>query len=294
MRAKEPGSIGRLYDAHVARRTSGWWLAAASAFAVACASVQNYPDPTGPRFAGGFAAAPAPRAIKIVSFNVKYARHVDRAVELLRETAALRAADVIAMQEMDEAGTECVARALGLNYVYYPASLQPHGPKNFGNAILSPWPIEDDVKLVLPGRHRLRKLQRIAVAATVKVDGRPVRVFSVHLEAPFAIGGTGRRDQARAVLEQASRSLDPVLVAGDFNNRGIVGPLFESGGFTWLTRRVGHTISVFSWDHVFARGLRVRDCASVGVVRNNRGASDHKPVWAIVVTAAGPAPASCP
>ena len=25
--------------------------------------------------------------------------------------------------------------------------------------------------------------------------------------------------------------------------------------FTWLTRGVGHTISVFSWDHILVRGL---------------------------------------
>jgi endonuclease/exonuclease/phosphatase family metal-dependent hydrolase len=258
-----------------------------------CASVRSYPDPAGPRFTGSF-VAPSEPTIKIVSFNVKFARHVDRAVEVLRETEALRGADVIAMQEMDEAGTECVARALGLNYVYYPASLQPHGPKNFGNAILSRWPIEDDAKLILPGHHRFRGLKRIAVAATVRIGDLPLRVFSVHLEAPFAIGGAGRRDQARAVMEEAARSFAHVVVAGDFNNRGIVGPVFERGGFTWLTRRVGHTISVFSWDHFFVRGLRLHDCASVGVVRNNRGASDHRPIWAIVVPGAGPAPAACP
>jgi endonuclease/exonuclease/phosphatase family metal-dependent hydrolase len=278
----------------VATRISSRLLLAASVSALACAGVRNYTDPAGPRFAGGFAGTPPQREIKIVSFNVKYARHIDRAVEVLRESESLRGADVIALQEMDEAGTECVARALNLNYVYYPASLQPHGKKNFGNAILSPWPIADDVKLVLPGRHRVRKLQRIAVAATVKVGEIPLRVFSVHLEAPFAIGGAGRRDQAQAVVEQASRSFEHVVVAGDFNNRGIVGPLFERGGFSWLTRRVGHTISLFSWDHLFARGLRLHDCASVGVVRDNRGASDHKPIWAIVVPAAGPAAPACP
>ncbi|HEV8253434.1 MAG TPA: endonuclease, partial [Vicinamibacteria bacterium] len=103
------------------RRIPAWSLVASLVLALACATVHNYPDPAGPRFAGSF-AAPAPgtaRTIKIVTFNVKFARHVDRAVEVLRETEVLRGADVIARQEMDEIGTEYVARALGLNYVYY-------------------------------------------------------------------------------------------------------------------------------------------------------------------------------
>ncbi|HEY3121017.1 MAG TPA: endonuclease/exonuclease/phosphatase family protein [Vicinamibacteria bacterium] len=274
------------------RRIPAWSLVASLALALACATVRNYTDPAGPRFAGSFGVPGPARAIKVVTFNVKFARHVDRAVEVLRETEVLRGADVITMQEMDEAGTDRVARALGLNYVYYPGSRR--AGKNFGNAILSPWPIQDDVKVLLPSRPRFGKLQRIAVAATVKVGELPLRVFSVHLDSPLATGGLGRRSQAGAVLEQASRSFEHVVVAGDFNNRGIVGPMFQSGGFAWLTRRVGHTISLWSWDHVFARGLRLQDCASVGVVRNNRGASDHKPVWAIVVPADGPAPDKCP
>jgi endonuclease/exonuclease/phosphatase (EEP) superfamily protein YafD len=36
-------------------------------------------------------------------------------------------------------------------------------------------------------------------------------------------------------------------------------------------------VLVFGWDHIFARGLAT-DAA--GVVKDVRGASDHRPVWA--------------
>ncbi|HYU42000.1 MAG TPA: endonuclease/exonuclease/phosphatase family protein, partial [Vicinamibacteria bacterium] len=173
-------------------------LRAAVVFACAlagCATARNYPAPEGPRFSGQFAGTPRPPAIRVVSFNIKYGRNVTGAAALLRGDVRLKDADVIALQEMDEVGVECLARTLGLNYVYYPAAVHPADHRNFGNAILSPWPIEDDVKIPLPHPGRFRKMQRIAVAATVRVRGDlPVRVFSVHLETPAGASGAAKRD----------------------------------------------------------------------------------------------------
>jgi endonuclease/exonuclease/phosphatase family metal-dependent hydrolase len=255
---------------------------AAPSFAAACATARNYPDPAGPRFAGQFAGEARPAAIRVVSFNVKYGRNVTGAAALLRGDVRLKDADVIALQEMDESGVECLARTLGLNYVYYPAAVHPADHRNFGNAILSPWPIEDDRKLVLPHLGRWRRMQRIAVAATVRVRGQvPIRVFSVHFETPAGLGPGAKRDQARAVLESAE-GFPRVVVAGDFNGRKVA-EVFTRGGLLWLTRDVGHTISRFSWDHLLARGLRPLDCASVGAAPNAYKVSDHVPVWADLV-----------
>ena len=245
-----------------------------------CATARNYPDPAGPRFAGQYAGQAPPRALRVVSYNVKYGRNVAAAAALLASDPRLKDADVIALQEMDEAGVDCIARRLGVNYVYYPAAVHPADHRNFGNAILSPWPIEEDAKLVLPHPGRFRKMRRIAVAATVRVWGElPVRVFSVHFETPGGLGPKAKRDQARAVVESAA-AYPRVLVAGDFNGHGFIGDVFPAAGYLWLTRNVGHTISHFSWDHVLARGLRPTDCASVGRVPNSFQASDHIPVWA--------------
>jgi endonuclease/exonuclease/phosphatase family metal-dependent hydrolase len=245
-----------------------------------CATARNYPDPAGPRFAGQFAGRPAERPIRVVSFNIKYGRNVTGAAALLGGDVRLKDADVIALQEMDETGVACLARTLALNYVYYPAAVHPADHRNFGNAILSPWPIEDDVKIPLPHLGRFRKMQRIAVAATVRIRGDlPVRVFSVHFETPAGAGPSAKRDQAQTIVDHA-QGYPRVLVAGDFNGRGFIERVFTPVGFRWLTRDVGRTISRFSWDHLLTRGLRPQGCASVGAAPNALRVSDHIPVWA--------------
>jgi endonuclease/exonuclease/phosphatase family metal-dependent hydrolase len=55
----------------------------------------------------------------------------------LREIENQRALDIILLQEMDETGAEQIARELRLNYVYFPAAIEPTYDENFGNAILS-------------------------------------------------------------------------------------------------------------------------------------------------------------
>jgi endonuclease/exonuclease/phosphatase family metal-dependent hydrolase len=254
-------------------------LAGAFGIGSACAPALNYVEPGRPRYAGRFAAPDADPAFRVVTFNVKFAREVDRAAQLLREHPDLHDADVIALQEMDADGTERIARALSMDYVYYPAIRHPGTERDFGNAILSRWPLTDDRKLVLPYHSRFRDMQRIAVSATAATPIGPVRVYSVHLETPGGITGVNRQRQAAAVIRDAAR-YPRVIVAGDFNS-GAVGEVFEWYGFRWPTKDLGHTISFFAFDHVFVRGLDVVR-KSAGIVRNNLGASDHLPVWAIL------------
>jgi endonuclease/exonuclease/phosphatase family metal-dependent hydrolase len=248
----------------------------------ACATARNYPDPAGPRFHGEFAGRPAPPTIKVVTLNVKYSKRTATAVQLLRQEEALRDADVVALQEMDDAGSADMARALSLNYVYYPGAVHPKTKRNFGNTILTRWPIEADAKLLLPHPGRFRKMRRIAVAATIRVRDVPVRFYSVHLETPGAVSGAERRAQADVVIKDAA-GFARVIVAGDFNNEAIVAQAFRDAGYRWITRDVKNTISHWRWDHVFTRGLQLRDFASVGVLEEKRGVSDHKPVWVELV-----------
>ena len=249
--------------------------------AASCASTRNYMDPAGPRFAGSHALAPAPAGLRVVTFNVKYARNPDGAARLLRDDPRLRGADLVALQEMNESATERIARALGLNYVYYPATLHPSAKGNFGNAVLSPWPITDDVKILLPHRGRWRRSLRIAVGATVHPPGgEPIRFYSVHMETPYGISFDARREQAAAILADA-RAHPRAVVAGDFNSRRILKDAFDGKeGFRWVTSGIGSTISRYAWDHVVVKGLKLRACAGAGVVTGAEDVSDHRPVWA--------------
>jgi endonuclease/exonuclease/phosphatase (EEP) superfamily protein YafD len=249
-----------------------------------CAPVTNLLSPTGPRFEGHYAspapsAAPIQSSIRVVTFNIRHAREIDRAIEVLRGDS-LRGSDVLTLQEMDEAGIDRIARALRLNYAYYPASIHPGSGNYFGPAVLSRWPIERSWKLLLPHGGWTRGQRRTATAAIVRVRNARLLVYAVHLETPVQISDAERRDQAMAVVADAADHKGPVVIAGDFNSERIGGVL-EAQGYTWLTRRVGPTISWFSWDHIFARGLSRPTPASAGVVRDIRGASDHRPVWAV-------------
>jgi endonuclease/exonuclease/phosphatase family metal-dependent hydrolase len=259
----------------------------------------NYQSPSGPRYAG-VAATPAPAvsasgafALRVVTFNVQYARHVDRAIALLFASQQLRNADIIALQEMDAPGTRRIAEAFGMFYVYYPASVSPETGRDFGNAILSRWPIAADQKIVLPHLGRFWRQQRIATAATILVRGVAVRVYSAHLETPVELGPGSRRDQARAILADAA-AFPLVIVSGDMNSRGI-GHEFRAAGFLWPTRHNPVTHLVFNWDHIFTKGLAAADAGGAGVVRDPLGASDHRPVWAVALlpvagALAGPPP----
>jgi len=247
----------------------------------------NYQSPFGPRYTGVLPSGPlnvpvgAAITIRVVTFNVQFARHVDRAIALLRSSAALRHADVVTLQEMDATGARRIAEALSMSYVYYPASVAPETGRDFGNAILSRWPIVADAKIVLPHLARFWRSQRIATAATILVGGVPLRVYSVHLETPVEIGPGSRRDQARAVVADAG-AYPRVVVGGDMNSRGI-GNEFRAAGFLWPTEHNPITTLVFNWDHIFFKGLAAADSEGAGVVRDPFGASDHRPVWAVAV-----------
>lgn len=217
---------------------------------------------------------------------MRFARHVDRAIELLSRPGPLRDPDLLVLQEMDGTGSEQVARALGLNLVYVPSAVHPGSHRDFGVAILSPWPLERPRKLPLPHRHRFRKLRRAAVAATARTPLGAVEVYGVHLESPTGLSGGDRRDQARAVLADAAGRPGPVVVAGDFNGRGGAAELAR-GGFAWVTRGVRRTAGPFSFDHVLARGLCPSAGAAAGKVDDDVGASDHDPVFAVLTACPG-------
>jgi endonuclease/exonuclease/phosphatase family metal-dependent hydrolase len=246
-----------------------------------CKTATNYLDPQGPVYRGtSVTAAPEYKDIRVVTFNIEFGVRVDRAIEALVDHPALRGADVIALQEMDAPGVEKIAAALHVNYVYYPVSLNPKYGRDFGNAILSPWPIEDSRKVLLPHTSRFLRQGRAAVTARVRIADQTVQVYCVHLGSPFGASPGDRRDQAEAVLADARGVAGPVIIAGDFNSHGI-GERLQAQGFAWPTRNVGSSVHGFSYDHIFVRGLRL-DGTDAGVAREVKDASDHRPVWAAI------------
>lgn len=216
--------------------------------------------------------------LHVVAFNIRYAHRIDRAVDLLSSDPDLAGADVILLNEMDAIGTRLIADALGVHYVYYPAVLNIRTRRDFGNAVLSRWPIIDHERIVLPHPARLQRTQRTATAATIEVGTATVRVYATHLGTFFEVGPGARQEQLRAILEDAVRYTH-AIIGGDMND-GRIGPTAWEYGFTWPTQYGPRTMFFGRVDHIFLKNLPTPDSAAAGTVRDRRGASDHSPVWA--------------
>ncbi|HEY6555150.1 MAG TPA: endonuclease/exonuclease/phosphatase family protein [Vicinamibacteria bacterium] len=284
----------------------------------------DFSHPANPRFVGQTSHARCPTdALRVVSFNIRYSQNVAGAIEVLGAHGQLREPDVLLLQEMDLRGVREIASALKLNYVYYPAARHPlkmardaqNGiPRShpefgfFGTAVLSPWRLEDDQKILL-GRGYDRAL-KAAVAATVRWGDRKVRAVSVHLPRPlrehfeFELRGL-----VACVLDGACESptlavgpdrwadREPAgnfVIGGDFNSSGgaqlrAIGRVFAGRGeeapglhstFNLLHFRI--LPRWLSFDHiVHGRTFSVSPMQS-GVVAIPRAVSDHHPVWAVL------------
>jgi endonuclease/exonuclease/phosphatase family metal-dependent hydrolase len=247
-----------------------------------CATGRNYPDPDGPRYAGGPAVTTGDKnaaALRVVSFNIEYGIRVDSAIAVLASDPALSNADVIVLQEMDAKGTRRVADILGMWYVYYPSVFRFSTHRDLGNAILSRWPIVEDRKLILPHLARVTRGQRAATAATIRVGDALVRVYSLHLGTMAGLPAAARRDQLRAVLKDAER-YPRVVIGGDLNDQGIAA-IARDQGYAWPTQHGPATTDIGRLDHILLKGLGSPDSAAAGTVLDVHGASDHLPVWAI-------------
>ena len=248
------------------------------------------------------AVGQTPDRLRVVSFNVHYARDLTALAESFRATPALRDADVFLLQEIEsyaaEGGSRSrkLAEALRLNYVYAPARTTRAGGTH-GLAILSKFPLTEIEVLPLPRNDLGSKTRRrIALGATVQVGEQRLRLFNVHLDTRINIAE--RRAQLALVLEAAKKfSGAPVLIGGDFNTnpfrwawggrlpflrsnqaaaldafmakQGFKTPLAESGSTTrgrlWRARL----------DAIYIRGLEARGSA----VERQVSVSDHFPVW---------------
>jgi endonuclease/exonuclease/phosphatase family metal-dependent hydrolase len=247
----------------------------------------NYDDPRGPRHAGDArreaVEARAGRVLKVVTFNIKFAYEIELAIDEL-ERAGLADADAIALQEMDRRGTERIAEALRMSWVYYPSSIHMHG-RGFGNAILSRWPIADDRKIILPHPSPGEERLRIAVAAEIAHPAGRFVVYSVH-DATVTSPLGHRLAQVRTILDDCAEHCGrlPVVLAGDYNtsdDRGLfaTAEMHARRGFSPATPTRLPTARPWlgneSLDHVFVRGF---DRLDYGVAQGI-GASDHRAVW---------------
>jgi endonuclease/exonuclease/phosphatase family metal-dependent hydrolase len=247
--------------------------------------MKNYTDPHSPPSTGDYAAPPSdpPGDLIVVTYNLRYGEAIGEMIEAFQTVEPLPEAGIILLQEMDAAGVETVARELGYNYVYYPASVAADGD-DFGNAILARWPLSDSVKLILPGLHPITGQGRTATRATVTIGGTEVLVYSTHVEVATA-PPSFRVAQFAALLDDIPDDAAHVIVGGDFNTvtaRGVgsLAELYATGGLAHDSADLGPTYTRFGLrpsaaDHIFSRGFERLGAGVLSEVT----ASDHFPVW---------------
>ncbi|MBX4905334.1 endonuclease [Rhizobium bangladeshense] len=142
--------------------------------------------------------------MNFVSYNIQYGFGLDGRYDLKRIAQSLEGADVIALQEVTRGFwrngfADMVADIAALFpdhfWVYGPAcdtyveadgsGLRPRGIRfQFGNMVLSRWPILSTRTLLLPRSRTVGKinLQRGATEALIATPGGAVRLYSVHLD----------------------------------------------------------------------------------------------------------------
>ncbi len=252
--------------------------------------IEIYEDPHGPKFEGHFAGPPPqkPQTLKVVSYNVNDGLDVAQVTRELGMYNPLRGADFMLLQEMDEVGTEQIARELQCNYIYYPSTMPARIARNFGNAILSRWPLSQPHKLILPHKHPTNKQLRIAVRATAELPDREITLYSVHTET-YTVMTKHRKAQVAAIVDDIGPGKSPVIVGGDFNTvsgRSIrrLKRLFGEIGLLRASAGAGTTVKKYkirpsAADHIFTRGFEVKDRGTLYAAL----ASDHFPVWVELV-----------
>lgn len=142
--------------------------------------------------------------MKFVSYNIQFGIGLDGKFDLERIAASLAGADVIALQEVTRGFdrndfadvVEGMARLFPDYFwvfgapcdIFLDAAIKD-GRRierrfQFGNMILSRWPILSTRTLLLPRSRTYGKLnlQRGATEAVIDVPGGPLRVYSVHLD----------------------------------------------------------------------------------------------------------------
>jgi endonuclease/exonuclease/phosphatase family metal-dependent hydrolase len=140
--------------------------------------------------------------MQVVSYNIQFGRGLDGVVDLVRTCRAVRGADIICLQEVDQywqrsGNCDQSAEISGLLPSYYAvygssfdvdaSSPAAHGAvtnrrRRHGNMILSHWPILSLRSFNLPKRHYDDKfnMQMTCLEAVIDTGSMPLRVYNYH------------------------------------------------------------------------------------------------------------------
>lgn len=245
-------------------------------------------------------AAELPAQLKVATFNI-HKEPGDKIVKAMAADRELRDADLILLQEVPRWDASCsgacaMGKLLGMYTLYAPG--HHVDGRDLGVAILSKAPITSARILELPWNDvRFNAGRRIALVATIEHAGRPITVYSVHLENRLKV--SDRRRQMTPILEDAKRQRTPVIIAGDFNTNPFtwvshwlplptasnqankLEALVRSYGFDTPVTDCGatHRYIGMKLDAIYTRGFATKRFATARA----EDVSDHLALWATMV-----------
>lgn len=161
--------------------------------------------------------------MKLVSWNIQWARGCDRQVSVRRIADTIRAggdADVICLQEVavghdalpglsgEDQVAQFMAEFPGHAAVFAPGSDQPGEggrPRQFGNLLLSRLPVRAVWRRLLPwpADPSVPSMQRAVAEAALEAPGGPLRVLCTHLEYYSPLQRTAQVEALRALSAEA-------------------------------------------------------------------------------------------
>lgn len=238
--------------------------------------------------------------LKVVSYNIRWrgGDELKRLAKLLHEDPEVGGASILCLQEVDRKKkrtgnsntVKTLADSLGMHYAWAaPPAAKPGDEEETGVAILSVYPLAEVKRIVLPNAGPGQR-RRVALGATIEIDGRKWRIYSVHAETRIPLDK--KMEQYDAVLEDllGFPADTPAIVMGDFNTwepnaGGKTAKLFTNAGLKTpfdgqktFRRRVLFLPIELHLDWVWLRGL---EATSHGVDREIE-VSDHFPLWTVV------------
>ena len=168
----------------------------------------------------------SPTSIKIISYNIRYrsGQQLRQLIDLLKHDQEIGGAAIIGLQEVDrnkkrtknENTVKFIAEELGANYAWTAPPAKDNQEEETGVAILSPYPLSDVQRIVLPHEGPGGR-RRVALGATVAIGGTRIRFYSVHAENRIPVAK--KIGQTKAVLTDLARfpKSMPAIVLGDLN-----------------------------------------------------------------------------
>jgi len=236
--------------------------------------------------------------LRVLSYNIhKCIGGLDRRYDPHRVAQVINnlEPDVVLLQEVDagvsrsngDRQVDVLGELVGLKHRTWFPNVDVRGGGQYGNAILSRYPLIESVNIDLSVRFKKR---RSAVHGVIRVRhdevDRTVHVYNMHL----GLARFERRIQLRKFVDShpfATLHHDtPVVVGGDLNDvYGRLGELLRPAGFRGVERR---PLTFPAWgplrplDAIFVRGsvdfVKLARCET----ELARRASDHRPLLAEV------------